>query len=296
MPKTLSRKQITRLGPVFDALVAQYKTPAYIENDPIQLPYRYADDPKTCEMVALITALFSYGRREAIIETMRRVFRIMGDSPLDFVQNFSPKRDGKLFSHFLYRFNKPGDLVFLLSRLQWVYQHYESLEDLFLAQQLGTTPDLKTGIAGFTDVLLNHQPPATYGLKFLLAHPTNGGACKRFNMFLRWMVRQDPEPAGRVDFGLWQRALSPKGLLVPLDTHILKMNAQLRLSTRKSSDWQTAEEITEIFRAMCPEDPVKYDYALFGFSMDRRPIREILEQTPPLPATPKTAQPVPAGL
>jgi uncharacterized protein (TIGR02757 family) len=270
--KVRSGAEWQRLAPMMDALVAQYKVPAYIDNDPIQIPYRFVDDPKACELVAFITALFSYGRRDLIIETVTNLFRLTDNDPLGFLENFGAKRDAKLFQHFVYRFNKGGDLVFLWERLQWVYREYGSLENLFLASG---APDLRSGIARFTDALLGENPLQTYGVKFLFAHPDKGGACKRFNMFLRWMVREDMDPAGRVDFGLWRNALRPADLIVPLDTHIAKMNGHLGLSARTDGSWQTAEEITDVFRLLCPDDPVKYDYALFGFSLDRRAPDEI---------------------
>jgi uncharacterized protein (TIGR02757 family) len=267
------------LAPRFDQLVAQYKVPAYIQSDPIQIPYRFVHDPKACELVAFMTALFSYGRRDLIIETITNLFRITDNDPVAFLENFNPKRDAKLFQHFVYRFNKGADLVFLWQRLQWAYREFGSLENLLIEaiqQSSGTESRLKAGIAGFTDRLLGQQEPLSYGLKFLFAHPAKGGACKRFNMFLRWMVRQDTEPSGAVDFGLWKQALTPAELLVPLDTHIMKMNRQLRLTHRTDGSWQTAEAITDVFRLLCPEDPVKYDYALFGFSLDKRSPDEIL--------------------
>jgi uncharacterized protein (TIGR02757 family) len=277
--KTRSTEAWLELAPVMDALVAQYKTPAYILNDPIQIPHRFAEDPKACELVAFITALFSYGRRDLIIETVTNLFRITDDDPVGFLESFNPKRDAKLFKHFVYRFNKSADVAYLWERLQWAYREFGSLEGLFahsVSLNNSEQSKLKAGIAGFTDRLLGEKPPQTYGLKFLFAHPDKGGACKRFNMFLRWMVRQDVDPAGRVDFGLWKNSLKPADLLVPLDTHILKMNRQLNLSARNDNSWRTAEEITDVFRSLCPEDPIKYDYALFGFSLDRRAPGEIL--------------------
>ncbi len=283
-PSARSAEEWLALAPVLDGLVAQYKIPSYVQSDPIQIPYRFVGDPKACELSAFITALFSYGRRDLIIDTVSQLFQLTENDPVGFLEHFHPQRDAKLFQHFVYRFNKGPDLVVLWERLQWAYREYESLENLFTAsipaqsKRNGEPVDrLKTGIAGFTDALLGDQPTPSYGLKFLFAHPDKGGACKRFNMFLRWMVRQDVEFSGKVDFGLWQKALSPAELLVPLDTHVMKMNRELRLSARTDGSWQTAEEITSVFRLLCPKDPVKYDYALFGFSLDKRSPAEILD-------------------
>lgn len=270
------RRDWLHLAPALDALVKQYKVPGYILNDPIQIPHRFADDPKACELTAFITALFSYGRRDLIIETVTNLFRLTNNDPVGFLENFDARRDAKLFKHFVYRFNKGPDVAYLWHRLQWAYREFGSLENMFGAA-MRKPGDLKSGIANFIDMLLGENPPNSYGLKFLFAHPEKGGACKRFNMFLRWMVRQDVHPDSRVDFGLWKHALTPAELLIPLDTHILKMNSHLGLSPRKDNSWQTAEEITQVFRRLCPSDPVKYDYALFGFSIDKRAPSEILE-------------------
>jgi uncharacterized protein (TIGR02757 family) len=297
-PKARSQAEWLALAPVMDALVAQYKIPSYVQSDPIQIPYRFASDPKACELSAFITALFSYGRRDLIIGTISELFQITENDPVGFLENFNPQRDAKLFQHFVYRFNKGPDLVVLWERLQWAYREYESLENLFIeatqtrqasmARQARSKPSpdgaedrLRNGIAGFTDALLGEHQARSYGLKFLFAHPDKGGACKRFNMFLRWMVREDLEPSGRVDFGLWKNALTPAELMVPLDTHVMKMNRELRLSSRTDNAWQTAREITDVFRLLCPHDPVKYDYALFGFSLDKRSISEILDSEIP---------------
>lgn len=277
-----SQEDWLALTPALNALVSQYKVPAYISSDPIQIPHRFIHNAKACELVAFMTALFSYGRRETIIETVNGLFQITDNDPVGFMENFNPKQDSKLFQHFIYRFNKGPDVAFLWERLQWAYREYGSLEALFetaIAQGDYCHPQttrLKAGIAGFTNGLLGDDTQAqSYGLKFLFAHPDKGGACKRFNMFLRWMVREDKNPAGRVDFGLWKHALQPADLLMPLDTHVMKMNRQLGLTSRQDASWRTAEAITDVFRALCPEDPVKYDYALFGFSLDKRSPEEL---------------------
>jgi len=285
------------LAPALDELVRQYKIPAYVQSDPIQIPYRFVENAQACELTAFITALFSYGRRDLIIATVSQLLQLTENDPVGFMENFHPQRDAKLFQHFVYRFNKGPDLVVLWERLQWAYREYESLENLFawamaapMKNRLskgeglaGGLPSdrLKHGISGFIDALLGDHQAQSYGLKFLFAHPDKGGACKRFNMFLRWMVRQDLDLDGKVDFGLWRKTLKPAELLIPLDTHELKMNRHLGFSARTDGSWQTAREMTDVFRLLCPEDPVKYDYALFGFSLDRRSISEILAENPP---------------
>ncbi len=277
MPLKLKRLQETdmdKLAAFLNALVAQYKVPGYIQNDPIQIPWRY-DHPADRELVAFITAMFSYGRRDVIIETISRLVKILGPRPVEFVGNFEARRDARLFKHFVYRFNKGPDVVFLLERLRWALETHGSLEALMRASFAPETrPDLRAATANFLNALLGETPLDSYGVKFLFAHPDRGGACKRFNMFLRWVVREDADPAGRVDFGLWKNSLRPADLLIPLDTHVLKMNQALGLTERTDGSWQTAQEVTAFFRRFAPDDPVRYDYALFGFSLDRRLVDE----------------------
>jgi uncharacterized protein (TIGR02757 family) len=278
------------LKPALERLVQEYKTPAYIKLDPIQFPYRYLDtDAQTVELVAFIAAMFSYGRREQVIVSLNKIFSRMGKAPLSYLEGFNLKQEKKHFESFVHRFNTGDDVLFLLSRLQSVYDRHGSLEALFTSflplqesqNLLGSASYLhadhfRSAIGKTIDTLLGPEMPERYGLRFLFAHPNRGGACKRFNMFLRWMVREDIEPSGRVDLGLWNKALHPRDLRIPLDAHVMNMNKQLQLTTRKDNSWKTAEEITDIFRLLCPEDPIRYDYALFGFSLDKRAITEIL--------------------
>lgn len=247
-----------------DDLAARYKTTAFIASDPIQIPHRFNDDPKACELVAFITAMMAYGRRDLIIAAVSNMLARMDNDPVAFVESFRPDRDGKAFKGFVYRFYKGPDLAFLIERLQAAYRHYGSLEAVFIEN---SGKNLKDSVDGFVGALLEGRSPAGYGQKFMFARPAGGGPCKRMNMVLRWLVRQD-EPGGRVDFGLWQRALTPAELIIPLDTHVLQMNRQFGFSKRQTASWQMAEEITEALRRYCPEDPVRYDFALMGFSLD----------------------------
>lgn len=275
------------MAPRLDALVRQYKVPAYIDGDPIRIPYRFVDDARACELVAFLTALFSYGRRDLIIQAVNRILAATDGDPTGFLEQYNPRRDAALFGDFTYRFNTGADVAYLWECLQWAYREYDSLENMFASvlPDIRVEPDrsraLQMAIGGMLDLLLNRDAPASYGLKFLFAHPARGGACKRFNMFLRWMVRQDTDASTRVDFGLWKNAIQPSELLMPLDTHVMNMNRLLGFSSRRDGSWRTAVEITEVFRMLCPDDPIRYDYALFGFSLDRRPLEELLLLTYP---------------
>lgn len=265
-------KKLQAQKELFDGLVTRFKTPDFIVSDPLSQPYRFIDDPTTCELTAFITSLLSYGRRDIIIPTVSGLWTRMGNDPKSFLENYNPKKDAKVFADFVYRFNKGKDIAFLMQRLQWAYQEFESLENLFIeASQVDKAVTLQDKISAFLDALsglpAKEAELPTYGLKFLFAHPINGGPCKRFNMFLRWVVRQDEAHEPQVDLGLWKKALSPRELVIPLDTHVNKMNKHFGFSKRLTDTWETAEDITAVFRRFHPEDPIRYDYALMGYSL-----------------------------
>jgi uncharacterized protein (TIGR02757 family) len=258
------------LKSLLDALVSRYKTPDFIVADPIQFPHRYLkQSPQTAEWVGFLAAMFSYGRRETLVTNIESILQRMGNDPALYLQEFSLKKARSDFKGFIYRFNTGEDVVQLLARLERVYQDYEFLE-AFLKPSL---PLLKkqgyqAGLADFMERFIDLGPPLSSGLKFTLAHPARGGACKRLQMYLRWMVRQETDVTTAVDLGLWQNSLSAKQLLVPMDTHVSKWARHFKLTRRLSDDWQTAEEITRVFRRFAPEDPLIYDFALFGLGAE----------------------------
>lgn len=246
-----------------DELVEQYRTPAFIAEDPLSFPHRYREDPANTELIAFLAALFSYGRRDLILQTVENILERVEGDPAAFINTYTPAKAKRAFRGFLYRFNRPEDLVFLFGRLQQVMGEYGSLEQFLMADS--QAQNTRERIASFIHRLLEPAPSVLrerYGMKFLFATPNNGGACKRFNMFLRWMVRDDG-----IDLGLWKTALAPADLIVPMDTHVARVGRALGLIRRKANDWQCAEELTAVFKAYCPRDPVIYDFALFGLGV-----------------------------
>jgi uncharacterized protein (TIGR02757 family) len=223
-------------------------------------------------MAAFFTAMLSYGQRGLIIQTVSNLITQMDNDPRGFIENFRSKTDHKRFRPFVYRFNRGNDIAFLCQRLQWTYGEYGSLEALF-ASTASQGESFQERLCAFMDTLIGNAPLATNGLRFMFAHPARGGACKRLHMFLRWVVRQDPEPASQVDLGLWKSALKPSDLMIPVDTHVSKISRQLGLTRRNTDDWKTAEEITERLRAFSPEDPIQYDFALMGYGLEQARMR-----------------------
>lgn len=254
--------------PDWDALATQFCTTDFIPADPIWFPHQYQHntDWRDAECIAFIAALFSYGRRDKIKATLREILPPLGDTPVSTLMTASTGMLQKSFQHFYYRFNTAQDLVFLLQRLSEIYQTEGSLKQLWI-QSANASSDLKSSIHQFRQRFLysgTHQAPLTYGMKFLFADPMKNSAAKRFNMFLRWMVRHDA-----VDLGLWSDVLATSELKIPLDTHVAAMARQYQITTRLSNDWRTVEEITDYFRQICPNDPVRYDFALFGLGLEQ---------------------------
>lgn len=263
-------KRREALKQLLNTLVARYKTPTFIEQDPIQFPHRFLKNSRqTAEWVGFVAAMFSYGRRETLVANIDLILQRMGNDPEQYLQAFSLKKARSDFNGFIYRFNTGEDVAQILARLERVYQDYDSLE-AFLKPSLSfyKMDGYQAVLADFIERLIDLGPPLSSGLKFTLAHPARGGACKRLQMYLRWMVRQEKDVNSAVDLGLWQNSLSPKDLLVPMDTHVSKWARHFKMTRRLSDDWQTAEEITRVFRRFSPEDPLIYDFALFGLGAE----------------------------
>lgn len=257
----------------WDEWVAGFNSPAFIAQDPISIAHRYKDHPdwRNCECAAFLAALFSYGRRDKILGTLSQIVDQFGAEPVTYLTESTAKQRKKAFKSFYYRFNRADDLIFLLDRLAEIYREGPGTGHLkSLWQASGQeSADLKEQIHRFRHRFLwegRTFAPDTYGIKFLFADPAQNSAAKRFNMFLRWMVRHD-----EVDLGLWADVTSPRQLMIPLDTHVAKTARKFRITERQSNDWKTVEEITAYFRKLCPEDPVRYDFALFGLGLNHRP-------------------------
>lgn len=255
-----------REAPDWDAMVTHYCHRGFIRQDPISFPHRYlnSSDWRDAEFAAFLASLFSYGRRDKILETLDGIFSRMGNQPVSELLDLSPEEMKRRFKGFYYRFNVADDLLFLLRRLSEIYQRNGSLKQHWSGIHR-ETGDIRLSIHRFQEMLLHDGsalPPKTYGIRFLFANPVRNSAAKRFNMFLRWVVRSD-----EVDMGLWSDVTSPAELMMPLDTHVASMVRRYRITQRKSNDWKTVEEITGYFRRFCPTDPVRYDFALFGLGL-----------------------------
>jgi uncharacterized protein (TIGR02757 family) len=240
-----------------ECIYSQYNKREYINPDPLLFLYDYPEK-KNREVAGFIAACLAYGRVELIMETVETVLGKLDPTPFDYLMGQTKKDMTNDFKGFRYRFAKDVHLVNLLWGIREVLKRFSSLENCFYT---GMTPEDETIIPGL--VFLFEQMNKNKDMGHLLADPQKKSACKRSLLFLRWMVRKD-----QVDPGGWEK-ISPSLLIVPLDTHMHKIGMMLGFTKRKSPDMKTALEITQGFRQVLREDPVKYDFCLTRFGIRR---------------------------
>jgi len=241
----------------------RYNIVGFIKDDPISIPHSFSKK-EDIEISAFWTAIFSWGQRKTIINKATELFSLMDNAPHDFILNHSEK-DRKQFSEFKHRTFQYTDTLYFLDFLQKHYTKHDSLEEAFL--KFDGNFESKRSFTEFEKYFfsLEHAPSRT---RKHIASPARKSSCKKLNMFLRWMVRKDDKG---VDFGLWER-LKMKDLMIPLDVHVGRVARKLNILERKQDDWKAVEELTTKLRNFDPNDPVKYDYALFGMSLDEKQI------------------------
>jgi uncharacterized protein (TIGR02757 family) len=218
-----------------------------IEPDPLQLVLRY-DQPRDQEVGGLIAAAFAYGRAETIVANIGAVLAKMRPGPYAYLLSFDPHEAMRRFAGFSHRFHKTNDLVAFLGCIARAIRSHGSLGALFEEGYDGNDADIGPSLARFVTAL------GADG--YLTSSPNDGSACKRMNLWLRWMVRRTPP-----DLGLWT-FVDPAKLVMPLDTHVHRIATFLGLSDRKSGDWKTARALTDALARFDPTDPVRYDFAL----------------------------------
>ncbi len=244
----------TELKEYLDAKVALYNHPDFLESDPIQIPHRFSKK-EDVEISAFLTATIAWGNRKSIIRNAAILMDLLDGSPFEFVTEHS---EGDLTSlkHFVHRTFNADDLACFLKGLRHIYVNHGGPESLFSSQATATS--LQPAITSFKKLFFEIEHPSR-SLKHI-SDPGRGSAAKRINMFLRWMVRQD---SNGVDFGLW-KSIPPRLLSCPLDVHSGRVARTLGLLVRKQNDAKAVLELDCSLRKMDTEDPVKYDYALFG--------------------------------
>ena len=235
-----------------DELFALYHHRAFVHPDPLEFLYDYPD-LQDREIVALIASSLAYGRVAQILKSTSYILQRLGRSPFSFLQKSTRKKLLSLFSDFKHRFTTGEELALVLWGSKKVIEEYGSLHNCFCTTLVDEDDTILPALIRFIGRFRDHMPITRDSL---LPYPEKGSACKRLNLFLRWMVRQD-----NVDPGGWSRVSATK-LIVPLDTHMYKISRMLHLTERKLPDMRTAIEITHAFRQIVPDDPIRYDFAL----------------------------------
>lgn len=244
-----------------DKLVEKYETFDFIKDDPISFLYKFEKKSKQDkELFGFISSLFAYGKRKIFIKKLDEIFEKTGSDITDFIKN----GDFGILKGIEYRFSKDNDIIPIFKILSKLYNESSGLEALFAHGYSSVRENkIKNSIKTAVDYFYSLAPKtAGQGFYHMIPNPDNGGAMKRMNMFLRWMVRKS-----KVDIGLW-KSIDKKDLLIPLDVHVGRMSRKMGLLERKSNDFKAVEELMVPLRKFCPEDPVKYDFAMFAFGIE----------------------------
>jgi uncharacterized protein (TIGR02757 family) len=241
-----------------EKLVKKYETNDFIKDDPIQFPHRFKNQADI-EISAFIASLFAYGSRKVFIKKLNELFEIMNNQPLNFVLNFNPKS----LRGFNYRFAKDVDIIEVFLILKKLYGENKSLKELFeYGYKIdGTITSMLQCVCDYFYSNISNKIGA--GFYHLIPNPKNGGAMKRMNMFLRWLIRN-----GEVDFGIWN-FIDKKDLLIPLDVHVARISREMGLLNFKSNDFKSVIQLTENLKKLDKNDPIKYDFAMFGMGIDK---------------------------
>ena len=249
-----------KLKDFLERKVEEYNRPSFIEHDPISIPHLFSKK-QDIEIAAFFASIFAWGNRTIIINKSKTLLKLMDDAPHDFITNHS-ETDLKQMLQFKHRTFNPTDLLYFIWFLKHHYQHSKTLESAF-SKWMGTKDDtIENALTGFHDYFFSLQD-APVRTKKHIATPKRNSTCKRLNMFLRWMVRKDN--CG-VDFGIWN-TICPAQLICPIDVHVARVAKRFNLIQRKQVDWQTALELTSHLKQLDPDDPAKYDFALFGLGV-----------------------------
>ena len=243
-----------------DNKVELYNRLSFIENDPVCIPHLFTKK-QDIEIMGFFAAIFAWGQRITIINKSKELIDRMDEAPHDFVMHHSSK-DLKRLLNFKHRTFNDTDLLYFISFFKYWYSKNDSLEDAFAMHIKPKDKTVENGLNGFRKLFFSLDDVPLRTLKHV-SSPAQNSAFKRINMYLRWMVRADQNG---VDFGLWKK-IRPSQLLCPLDMHVERVALKLNLLQREQSDWKAVVELTNNLRKLNHEDPVKFDFALFGLGI-----------------------------
>ena len=234
----------------------QYNQKTFIESDPIQIPHQF-EKKEDIEIASFLTSIIAWGQRKTIIKNGYKMMEVLENSPHDYILNASEKEIEK--AHIIHRTFNPIDFRYFIKTLKRIYLDYGNLENLFCNSD--NKKNMHISIHNFKTIFFQNEFPKRSTKH--ISDPFKGSACKRINMFLRWMVRVDDKG---VDFGIWKK-ISPSILSCPLDVHSGNVARKLKLLLRTQNDHKAVLELDQKLRTLDPKDPVKYDFALFGLGV-----------------------------
>ena len=242
-----------------DKLVEKYETPDFIKDDPIQFIYKGKCKQDT-ELLGFIASAFAFGNRKMFIKTLNKIFTCCDNDLTCYIKN----GDFENLKGIYYRLYKDNDIIAMFKVLHKLYTESNGLEELFANSYVADRGDKYDHFLQKVVEYFYQNAPKNIGQGFyhMIPNPINGGAMKKMNMFLRWVIRKSP-----VDIGIWS-FMKPSELYIPLDVHVARQSRDMGLLTRKSNDYNAVKELTENLRKFCPEDPVKYDFAMFAFGVE----------------------------
>ena len=254
--------EIEDIKEFLDVKYDQYNRTEFIETDPIRIPHSFYD-PNDIEIAGFFAAIIAWGQRATIIKNGLYLLQLMDNQPYDFIMN-SAESDFKYFRNFKHRTFNYTDTVYFIKSLKNIYNNHGGIKAVF-ENNYKNSGNLKNAIIHFRKIFFELSCPDRT-LKHI-SDINKRAAAKRINMFLRWMIRKDNRG---VDFGIWHN-IPASALYIPLDVHTGNVSRKLGILKRKQNDWHAVEELTEVLRKFDSNDPVKYDYALFGLG-----VRDIL--------------------
>lgn len=258
----MEKKSIADLKKFLDQKVIQFNNPSFISEDPVCIPHLFSKK-QDIEIAGFFAAIFAWGIRKTIINKGKSLLQLMDNAPYDFCMHHT-NTDLKKLERFCHRTFNDTDLLYFISFFKYHYSKYASLETAFFKNQTMQQS------GNVVEHALNYFYQYFFSLEFVplrtkkhIASPQKNSSCKRLNMYLRWMIRNDGKG---VDFGIWKK-IPPSQLICPVDLHVARVAKHFNLIQRKQVDWQTAIELTEALKKFDKNDPVKYDFALFGLGI-----------------------------
>ncbi len=252
-----------------DSKVLQYNEPSFVKNDPLGIPHRFTKK-QDIEIAGFFAAILAWGNRKSIINSCNKLMELMGNSPYEFIMQLDWNNDPQSFAPFKKFVHRTFNETDLWHLLHFLHHHYaikgeQSLETAFTKWLLPCDETIENALIGFHKYVFGFDEDASEEkhCRKHIATPSKKSACKRLNMYLRWMVRDDEKG---VDFGIWKN-ISKSQLICPLDVHVSRVAKKLKVLKRNQNDWQSAIELTAYLRTLDKNDPVKYDFALFGLGV-----------------------------